>query len=476
MNFDALKERYEQNGKFVDRFRESIDILPFTSNPSTSNFDNSCSLKGITGEFFRLCEKSNCRPIQDYENDLEKHVKEHLQKNQLTPEKISKFADIMQDLMNAQGTFIPIDTSFLKFIPLQTKANKSTLSKYGDGQKKIAEYIFSMKDPEVSLKARDAKNNLFSRSIQEALNSKDFTSDGSNPNYYILPFVKKQFSADIQWFTSKEDYVILKYIDLFLYFYACYSIVQTIIKLNAEKLDADLTTPEPLFFILSKESASQKRDVITQGWSAKMSKQYVEKLFGRLQCADMLNTLVKQDHEPTGLYADILEELKKVSFDDHQKKQCKEILDYYKDKKVELINNRETSKKISDADLPDTNVDSYEPFVKTFEKLCKKLLSKEYEGKMLGRVNSLLKIRLLQIRQGRGSSVLVLDNELLTFLIAMVSKEERIKLKDLYSKFREYGICFDLHTKQAIEDELLKLNILERKSDSGEAQYVHIIL
>lgn len=476
MNFEELKTRYEQNGKFIDRFRESIDILPFTSNPSTSNFDNSCSLKGITGEFFRLCEKSNCKPIQDYENDLAKHVRQHLQKNQLTSEKIGKFTDIMQDLMNAQGTFIPIDTSFLKFIPLQTKANKSTLTKYGDGQKKIAEYIFSMKDPSVPLKARDEKNNLFSKSIQEALNANDFPSDGSKPIYYILPFIKKQFSADIQWFTSKEDYVILKYIDLFLYFYACYSIVQTIVKLNADKLDVDLFHPEPFYFILDKESASQKRDAVTQGWNAKMPKQYVEKLFGRLQCVDILNTLVSPNQEPIGLYANIIEELKKQDFDECQKKLCKEILDYYKNKKIELINSRETSKKISEADLPDTDVDSYETFVQTLEKLCKKLLSKEYEGKMLGRVNSLLKIRLLQIRQGRGSSVLVLDNELLTFLIAMVSKEERIKLKDLYLKFKEYGICFDLHTKQAIEDELLKLNILERKSDSGEAQYVHIIL
>ena len=95
---------------------------------------------------------------------------------------------------------------------------------------------------------------------------------------------------------------------------------------------------------------------------------------------------------------------------------------------------------------------------------------------MLNRVNNLMKVRLLQTRQGRGSSVLVLDEDMLTFLIAMVTKEERCKLKDMYEKFKEYGIRFDLHTRQAIEDQLLKLNILERKSDSGEAQYVKIVL
>ena len=476
MNFDELKNLYKKAGKFADEFHKSINILPFTSNPSASNFDNSCSLKGITGEFFRLCEKSGCKPIQDYENDLERHVKQHLQNNQLTPEKIAKFTDIMKDLMNAQGTFIPIDTSFLKYIPLQTKANQSTLSKYGDGQKKIAEYIFSMKDPSISLRPRDGRNNLFSKSIQEALNSNDFFSNESRPAYYILPFVKKQFGEDIQWFTSKEDYVILRYIDLFLYFYSCYSIVQTIVKLDVNKLNVDLNAPEPFYFILSNESASQKREVITQGWSKKMSKQYVEKLFGRLQCVDMLNTLVKSDDNDVGLYAHILNNLQKQNFDEQQKKECKEILDYYKYAKIEQLRKRDKGKKFLEKNLPDTNVDSFESFVKTFETLARNLISPEYEGKMLGRVNDLLKVRLLQIRQGRGSSVLVLDNELLTFLIAMISKEERIKLKDLYSKFKEYGICFDLHTKQAIEDELLKLNILERKSDSGEAQYVHIVL
>ena len=58
----------------------------------------------------------------------------------------------------------------------------------------------------------------------------------------------------------------------------------------------------------------------------------------------------------------------------------------------------------------------------------------------------------------------------------MITREQRFKLKKLYQRFKEYGICFDLHTKQAIEAQLLKLNLLERRSDSGEDQYVRIIL
>ena len=89
---------------------------------------------------------------------------------------------------------------------------------------------------------------------------------------------------------------------------------------------------------------------------------------------------------------------------------------------------------------------------------------------------NLLKIRFLQTRRGRGNTVLVLDSEMLVFLIAMITKEEKCKLKDMYKMFRSYGINFDLNTRTAIENILLKLNILERRSDSGEAQYVNIVL
>ena len=87
---------------------------------------------------------------------------------------------------------------------------------------------------------------------------------------------------------------------------------------------------------------------------------------------------------------------------------------------------------------------------------------------------SLVNIKLFEKR--RDYSVLVLDEEMLLFLVAMIAKDDRLRMDDLYKRFREYGIEFSFQTKTAISDYLLKLNLLERKSDSGEAQYVRIIL
>ena len=58
----------------------------------------------------------------------------------------------------------------------------------------------------------------------------------------------------------------------------------------------------------------------------------------------------------------------------------------------------------------------------------------------------------------------------------MFTKNKRVKLEDLYKTFNSYGIYFNRGTRIAIESYLLKLHLLERKSDAGEAEYVRVIL
>lgn len=58
MNFQRIYEEYLNNSKKErDPYNVTIDLLPFISNVSTSKFDSTCSLKGITGEFFRDLKK-----------------------------------------------------------------------------------------------------------------------------------------------------------------------------------------------------------------------------------------------------------------------------------------------------------------------------------------------------------------------------------------------------------------------------------
>ncbi len=483
MNFEKFYKTYLQEGNNSrDEFHVTINVLPFTSNPSASNFDSSCGLKGITGEFFRKCSTQEIKPIADYKKDASERVIDYMaSRKSILGSGLIMFQEIMDDIMSAKGEFVPFDASFLKYMAVDTieKRGRKVESKYGNGQKKIAEYLVSMLDGVNLPKRSTSNNNLFSNTIRKVLDAGSFYNlHRLEVSYKILPFVNKSFRDDLIWLMEKEDYVLIKYIDLFLYFYACYSITQSAIMLDAEnKKDANLNIPEPLFFILDKEVASAKRDVITKGWANKLTNEYLERLYGRMQALDIANTLLTDEGNDaaTGFYPEVLQEMKKTPFAE-VKAECEKLLEYYRDRKLEILNNRENRRAIDISSVMNLSVNSYEDFLSKLERLCKLLQASDYCSKMRRRMVDLLQVRFLQSRRGRGYTVLTLDDEMLIFLIAMITKEKRTKLKDLFKSFRNYGICFDLHTCQAIEEYLSKLNLLERRSDSGEAKYVRIVL
>ena len=160
-----------------------------------------------------------------------------------------------------------------------------------------------------------------------------------------------------------------------------------------------------------------------------------------------------------------------VEFTEEAKSICEKVLNTYQDYKYELLEGRETEPHPI-ADKKEININSFEEFVDLLLDRCLTYQSIDYP-RMKVALYSLVSIKMFEKR--RDYSVLVFDEEMLLFLVAMMVKEDRIRMEELYKRFHEYGIDFSFQTKNAISDYLLKLNLLERKSDSGEAQYVRVV-
>lgn len=465
-------EFYKETAKgkeFHDSFRSSVLVLPFTSNPSTSNYDRTCGLRGITGEFFRRSRDKQAKAIENFEKNAIVPVRSYLENVKHMKEKqVDDFIDIMTDIMYTDGALTIINPSFLKFIPLSIGTPKS--KKYEHGQKTIAEYLSSMLRPkDLLINMLSKQTNLFNEIIINSLNTTEGQVATDN-EYVSLPFIRESFGKDLKWLLEREDSVVVKYIHVFLHFYLCYSISQTIAYLDPRKYSNAISKPIKMYYILSSEHSSESRDAVVNGWNKYVNKEAEEKLFGRIQALDIINGMLGGN---IGLYNDVYNELQKAEFSEEIKNKLEEVLAaYQRDKRVQL-ESRENAK-FQFPDEINTEVDSYGDFIEKLAFLCTTLQSKEYESKMKIRINNIMKIRLLSTRRGR--EVLNLDDEMLFFLMAMISKGERMKLDDLYAGFSNYGILFDFETKNAIESYLMKLNLLERKSDSGEAQYVTIVL
>ena len=471
IDLEAYNEHYHQGGKFIDNWQEGIKLLPFNSNPASA-YDKKCSLHGTTGEFFRLWDNDGTKPIEDFEKSAVEPVKEYLaNQKQMPTTQVPEFVRMMRDIMFVNGNLNITDSAFIKYLPLVPNDERISMKdrkKYNDGQRKLANYLYSMLSDEMQISGHSNTPNLFSKILQEALTPFcGFSDDSKERDYIVLPYIKKSFEEDLCWMLEQEESVKVKYLHLLLHFYACYAVTQAIVRITAKDKQS-VDEPAPFYFILNSERASVNHDAVVRGWSYQIPKSSLDKLYGKSQALDILNSVLGSN---VGFYNNIRKVLYQTDFEDNLEL-CNKLLSKYQEEKREVFNRRSSeSGSIEEIEI---DVHSYDEFISTLELLCTGLQSPSYISRMRKKVIDLLSVRFLQSR--RGNFVLVLDNEMLTFLVALFTKSKKTKLENLYKLFNKYGIYFNRGSRLAIEEYLLKLNLLDRKSDSGEAQYVTVIL
>lgn len=479
MKVDKQKyiNNYHEKGKFRDNWQQGIKLLPFSTQSASSAFDKKCSLQGTIGAFVRLVRPDGATPIDNFEQSVLEPVSAYLKKKRMEDDQIQEFLKVVRDVFWVNGNLNIADASFFRFIPLVPEDSRVTdveKKKYSDGQRKMAEYLRAMLLVSDVKFGSDGGQNYFLKVVSEALTERVFDDGRKAPptkEYFVPPYISESFTKDLHWLLKQSEQVQVKYLHLLLHFYACYSITQAIFLFSSDKNDAEATTrPEKLYFILATEKTSMTHDAVLSGWASKIQqKKILEKLFGRMQALDIANSILGGGK---GFYPEVLQELKKTPFDENREA-LKEILVEYESEKTKLLKERTTEKGQTVRDF-DPDIKCYEDFLRQLEKCCVELQSVSYIARFKKKVMDVMNIRFLQSR--KGNHVLVLDNEMLTFLIALVAKGQKVKLEEMYQRFNEYGIYFNRETRSAIEEFLLKMNLLDRKSDSGEVQYVRAVL
>ena len=467
-------------GAIKDNWHEGINISPFENHTNRSGFDKNCSLQGTTGEFFRLIEDDITCEIVDFENSVEKQVREYLSKQgKLSEEKLNEFVNIIRDILYVDGNLNITEVPFLKYLPRVPQSDilpEKLVKKYDAGQKRIGAYLYSAASGILQALPQHPQTNLISKILGNALALRNFSSPSKERKvgeYYILPFVRSSFQKDLMWIMNQNDSFILKNIHLLLHFYVCYGVVQAFSHLSASIVDKE-QLPVPFYFILNTEKVSVNHEAVVRGWDYVLPKHTIDKFFGKAQAMDIVNTVLGGG---IGFYPDLLEKLSETPFEENYPA-IQQLLSKYKIKKIQQLEKRDSEEKRGRKQkiekLDHLEVKSYQDFFVAMENLCTVLQSKSYTSRLRSQMVELLSVRFLQRR--RGTYVLTLDKEMLIFLVYLLAKNDRIKLEELYKRFNSYGIYFNRGTRLKIEEYLLKLNLLIRKSDSGESQYVHAVL
>lgn len=236
------------------------------------------------------------------------------------------------------------------------------------------------------------------------------------------------------------------------------------------------------FFKSAKESVSEDRECITNGWRRIEKKTH--KIFKHMIVLNMLNCHTNES--PYLTYSEIYK-----IYDDNLNKRVA------MDAALDFIINTYTVKYSHDTDIQgeflDFSVLEYpsenEPHLQfrrkvlyLFECVSLQLDSKNYRKNVgsyvAGNYNHILKMRFVKSWGQMGQMMMISNEDLLTMISICQRSSDKmipergIQISDLFDEFKKRGFCMDGKTKQFIIDYLVQINLIDGKCDSEEAQYV----
>ncbi len=246
-------------------------------------------------------------------------------------------------------------------------------------------------------------------------------------------------------------------------------VAQTALQLNSF-LDGDRNRIIPLYFAFEREKTSQNRMCYKYGWS--LLQDVASKMFAHAIVLEILN----QTENDTVQYDyiklnNMIEE--DPDMDEQIAEQIKTLVDFYRNSINDCAEMKRLERDLNIKGKTEREIRFLFDSVKTqfIYVNNRNRPYNDYANKFIRYCDKFLKNR------GRSGKTLNLTDETLIFLTKISVKEkEKMRLKDVFDEFESRGVFLDNLSKEQIAAYYEKLNLIEKKSDSGDAKYVKRIL
>jgi DNA phosphorothioation-dependent restriction protein DptG len=449
---------------------KALDVLPFLSK-RTGAIKN--QFNKVLGEYIRYIsgvkfnEKALIKKdfyLSEEENELSEHIASTIDWDD-DEEAAGDFVRFLDQFLFNQEELRPIHPYLFNYIKLD-KNHKNEFGKYAQFMNEVLVGDDS--------KIRDIFNNkesddVLTELILEKMGNLEDKSSQRNKKQYepILSSLVRQYKEDLLYLSKYKDYFLSSFPLLthyYVFMYAC----QLLIKFE-QFTNADYKATQPLYFALDWESITKRRKPADEFEGYKFIKERSIHLFPHIHTISHLShndfNMNKNDDTDkvnfipySTLYKEIHDkgpEYEKAFLNDLKQW----ISDYSELFKVKIVDRSET--------IPD----AFEVLFTCLREGMSTTVCDKY-GKNIDDLgaNQFLKNR------GALGPVLNVKHDFLLLLTAVSVKDKRIPLNDLFVEFEKRGVKFDRYSKKEILTLFDKQNLLDKKSDSGDAQYVKPIL
>lgn len=440
-----------------------IDVVPFVTKRKKAIRDN---FNEILGELSRRICGLGLRDSKKGEIDLtlSEHpiIEQIIQQVECGDDEAFDLKRFLEQFLFNNNQIKPIHPYLFNYVPISDMKHEGELKKYAQYVKDIliegeegVKAVFQNRETE------DILTELILGKI-DALEKKNYVMQFQPvlTNFSIL------YREDLQYISQHRDYFLSSF-SLLTHFYAFMNVLQLLIKFESA-LRGEFHMFRPLYFALEWESINARRKAVDGIEGYKWVKENAPNLFVHIHTISQLShNSINAQNESSGKlafmpYDDLIARIDEAGNEVSMQflEDLKEWIERYREifnlEKVKEPNNILEGIQILFGYLKQgTNTQACEKFGLNIEDLG---------------ANVFLRAR------GSLGQVLNMNHEMLLLLTAVSIKDKRMPLNKLFEEFEKRGVAFDRYSKKEIISLYDSLNILDKKSDSGDAQYVKPIL
>ncbi len=446
-NLEELKNQCGRK-KFRHKINVNSPLLPFkTDTRDQTNFSR--GFTGIVGEFSRV----SFNKTLDENFNLSKSIDSIISTTNWDIDE--KHKDYLKSFLE---TYLINDDSDINILhPALFLYLNKTKQKRGDNEKDIAIFFRDVFFSDITdfndyFKEITEIDNIIVKLILN--NIPELSDEKIDKVYYrSLNFIVDVFKEDFEFIKKDHDFVINNLDLIFAYYYFYYS-VQLVLKVDQPINVVDLSKPNKTYYLLDWESASKSRKAIN-GYNLIKNNLYY--FFANMNLIEMLNTLA-------GTHGLLCSEICELMLEgeinrNEYIKVLNEWVEYYEN--MRELNNYQPS-------------NDFRYLIDTLKNDLKNMGNQQPYAYWRNLNN--LALKYFVKRRGPYGYVLNIDKTFLYVITALCVKNEKIRLKDLFKEYERRGLFFDRYSKEEIINLLNTWNLIDKKSDSGDAQYVKSIL
>ena len=443
---------FDSKGQFSHKTGNRFKLFPFVTHP---NSEPVLELNNLIGAL--LCRIEGEEPEEITADMLIASLIEE-DDTEIEQGQEDKFAEVIKILFfDNNGRMRPLCLKMLEQTPCDNPSELKVIEYLADvlGDKETLKELL-LQAHQQSLNA----SNVIEKLVLSKLKRTKREADQSVPYFRVTDSLKSVFEGDFKYIIENPKRSREYLVELFEFYFFTYT-AQTALQLN-RFLYGSRTDSVPLFFCLEWEKTSQSRQCFTEGWQKLQNS--IDKIFAHAVTLEILNHT-----EPGSELVDYIE-LKRIidsdpALDSLISEQIDEVTKLYRENIKDCAEMNEVRKGSADHGATDASIKSQ------FENSVRVRAYNSYSSKFERYCHKYLKSR------GRSGLMLNLSEETLIFLTKLCIKDqEQMRLKDVFREMELRGVYLDNQSKEQAAIYYEKLNLIEKKSDSGDAKYVKRIL